>query len=480
MNLDAPVIAEVVQRTLSRRYDPADVLVNFRNTTAPAVLESTLTENGYGRYSIFACAPAASVTMSSRPAGSPFGSLAAQFHSIAPVQTRAQLPFFHGGWLGYITYEVGSWVEPSVGQPRFDTRFPPARFHLYDTVAVFDRKVGQWHLTAIEWPSGIMTARSRADVRLEALQALVTRPPRAGRRQGNSTMPAPVEPSLPREAYLKNVRAIKDYIEAGDVYEVNLSKRFSARSCADPWSLYAGLRESNPSAHAAFLPWDDVGIICCSPELFLKVTNRHVITRPIKGTRPKCGDPQENALRRADLRNHPKDTAELNMIVDLQRNDLGRVCRVGSVRVTDPCTIEDLPTVLHRVATIEGELRADCNWAELLDASFPGGSVTGAPKIRAMQIIDELEPVPRGVYCGSIGHIGFDGNMEFNIAIRTMTQVGDRLDIHAGGAIVSDSDPEAEYEEVLAKAAALIRATGHDDPSTWDVSGQVDEFMVSA
>jgi anthranilate/para-aminobenzoate synthase component I len=241
---------------------------------------------------------------------------------------------------------------------------------------------------------------------------------------------------------------------------VNLSQRFTAGLRGSPRKVFDHLCRHSPAGFGAFLPGDDYALVSNSPELFLRVTpdpatgRRRVITRPIKGTRPR------GAGMDAELRDSPKDQAELNMIVDLERNDLGRVCEIGSVRVTDPRSIEAHPTVYHGVATVEGVLRDDVTFVDLLRATFPGGSVTGAPKIRAMQIIDELEPVRRGPYCGAIGYLSVDGHIEFNVAIRTIILRDGLAHIPVGGGIVADSDPAAEYEETLVKARAMFAALG--------------------
>ena len=216
---------------------------------------------------------------------------------------------------------------------------------------------------------------------------------------------------------------------------------------------------------ARILEFDDHALICNSPELFLRVSpdretgRRHVVTRPIKGTRPHAAGMEH------ELRDSKKDQAELNMIVDLERNDLGRICQIGSVRVTNPRQIESHPTVYHGVATIEGTLRDDISFVDLLRATFPGGSITGAPKIRAMQIIEELEPTRRGPYCGAIGFVGNDGHIEFNIAIRTMIATAGQVHIPVGAGIVADSQPAAEYEETLVKAKAMFAALGIERPA---------------
>jgi aminodeoxychorismate synthase component I len=265
----------------------------------------------------------------------------------------------------------------------------------------------------------------------------------------------PLSSTFTRDEYLNAVRRAIDYIAAGDVFQVNLSQMFTAPARQPSLDVFRRLQASAASRYGAYLSFDSLDLISNSPELFLRVTpDRRVITRPIKGTRPR-GSGMEDELRRST-----KDQAELAMIVDLERNDLGRVCEVGSIRVTEPRVIEAHPTVYHGVATVEGELRADVTFVDLLRATFPGGSVTGAPKIRAMEIIEELEPVRRGPYCGAIGYLAADGTIEFNVAIRTMIVKDGLVHIPVGGGIVADSDPAAEYEETLVKARAMFDALG--------------------
>ncbi|MGD0766930.1 MAG: anthranilate synthase component I family protein [Tepidisphaeraceae bacterium] len=256
-----------------------------------------------------------------------------------------------------------------------------------------------------------------------------------------------------RSQYESAVRKALEYIGAGDVFQVNLSQRFTAGLKSHPVEIYQRLVRQSPAAYGAYLGYDDFAIISNSPELFLRVTpDRRIVTRPIKGTRPFGGGMD------LELRDSIKDQAELNMIVDLERNDLGRVCRVGSVEVAERRAIEAHPTVYHGVATIRGILREDVTFVDLLRATFPGGSVTGAPKIRAMEIIDELEPVRRGPYCGAIGYLDAAGNVQFNVAIRTMIAKEGRIYVPVGGGIVADSDPAEEYEETLVKAKAMFAA----------------------
>jgi para-aminobenzoate synthetase component 1 len=277
------------------------------------------------------------------------------------------------------------------------------------------------------------------------------RPPGADTDYGSND--SALSSNFTRRQYESAVRQALEYIRAGDVFQVNLAQRFVAGLKSHPVEIYQRLVRQSPAKFGAYLGYEDFAIISNSPELFFRVTpDRRIVTRPIKGTRPMAAG-MDKALR-----DSLKDQAELNMIVDLERNDLGRICRLGSIEVVEPRAIEAHPTVYHGVATVRGDLREDVHFVDLLRAMFPGGSVTGAPKISAMEIIDELEPVRRGPYCGAIGYIDVKGNMEFSVAIRTMIAKAGRIYIPVGGGIVADSDPAAEFEETLVKATAMFAA----------------------
>lgn len=269
----------------------------------------------------------------------------------------------------------------------------------------------------------------------------------------------PATSNFSRPAYLAAVQRSIDYIAAGDVFQVNLSQRFTTPTTRSSAEITQRLRDNGGAWYGASLHFSDFAILSNSPELFLSVTplptgGRLVTTRPIKGTRPRGPGMRDELLA------SEKDQAELNMIVDLERNDLGRVCQIGSVKVTEPRTIEEHPTVYHGAATVQGALRTDVTLVDLLRATFPGGSITGAPKIRAMQIIDELEPTRRGPYCGAIGWIGHNRQLQLNVAIRTMILKHGLAHMPVGGGIVADSTPESEYAETLVKARALFDAVG--------------------
>lgn len=272
--------------------------------------------------------------------------------------------------------------------------------------------------------------------------------------------PVAFSPSMAREEFLHAVERAREYIAAGDIYQVNLSHRFTAPWAAnqDPFGLYHSLRACSPAPHAAFLSLNGRAILSSSPELFLEISGRRIRTRPIKGTRPRRADPQADARSADDLVSCPKESAELIMITDLERNDLGQVCEFGSVTVTEMLKLERYEQVFHLVSTVEGQLRADVDPVTALRACFPGGSITGAPKKRAMEIIAELEPVPRGLYTGAIGYFGFNGESQFNIAIRTVVIENGLAQFHVGAGIVADSQPEKEWQETLDKAAGILLA----------------------
>jgi para-aminobenzoate synthetase component 1 len=271
-----------------------------------------------------------------------------------------------------------------------------------------------------------------------------------------SRFEAPLVGNFSADGYRGAVRRAVEYIHAGDLFQANIAQRFEVRGTPVPLDLYRRLRGRSPAPYSAFLKLDDDrAVISSSPELFYETQGDRIVTRPIKGTRPRGTSPSEDEAQRADLIASAKDRAELAMIVDLERNDLGRVCSYGTVRVTEPSSIESYATVHHQVATIEGRLRAGVGPIDVVRAVFPGGSIPGAPKIRAMEIIDELEPTRRSLYTGAIGYYSLGGRSAFNIAIRTMLVEGNRVSYQVGGGIVADSDPQLEYEETLHKGRAM-------------------------
>jgi aminodeoxychorismate synthase component I len=265
-------------------------------------------------------------------------------------------------------------------------------------------------------------------------------------------------PEMERGDYLRMARRAQEYVAAGDIYQVCLAHRFSAPFGGDPWPLYLALREASPAPHSAFLQLGDETVLSSSPECFLKMSGRRISTRPIKGTRPRKRDPEEDEREAFELKTSPKEIAELVMITDLERNDLGSICEYGSVSATQLLHLERYAQVFHLVSTVEGELRQDISQVGAMAACFPGGSISGAPKKRALEIIRELEPVPRGLFTGAIGYFGYNGESQFNIAIRTVVIRDGEASFHVGAGITADSDPDKEWEETLHKAAGILQA----------------------
>lgn len=465
--LAAALGRRVVALAVVENAPPEAVIAAFSAEKNPAILETTLPPQGSAGYSIFACNPVAEFIHDAGDATCPFEGLASRWAShFVSMPPDWHLPFC-GGWIGYFTYESGLTVENLRTRKQSQRVLPAAHWYFYDAAAVYDHRARQWHAVAIDEPRSDFAPRVSVEEKLEGVRARIAA---AGKLKLPVTRKVPIakvtEMSLSpragdhRPSYSAAFDKAMRYIEAGDIYQVNLTQRFTVETTAPPLENYLRLRSVSPSPYAAFLPWDEGAIISASPELFLSLRGRQVVTRPIKGTRRRGANSAEDQLGRKDLESSEKDRAELNMIIDLLRNDLGRVSRYGTVRVTDAGSIEEHPTVFHRVAAVEGELRPEVGISKLLRATMPGGSVTGCPKIRAMQIIDELEPHPREVYCGAVGMVGCDGTMALNVAIRTMLQRGGTVQAYAGGAVVADSTCASEYGEIEAKAAGMLRALG--------------------
>lgn len=373
-----------------------------------------------------------------------------------PPARAPSLPFA-GGALGYFAYDLGRRIETLPAIARDEEGFPDMAVGIYDWAIVVDHRESRaWLVSA--------GRDERTRDRWESLLAHCFRPEPPRAREPFRVL-GPVASNFTRRRYAEAVQRILDYIRAGDCYQVNLAQRFSVAVDGDPWLLYWRLRAVNPAPFSAYLatPWGQV--LSCSPEQFLEVRGRRVQTKPVKGTRPRSPEPGEDAALREALRASPKDRAENVMIVDLLRNDLGKSCAIGSVRVPKLCEVESFATVHHLVSTVTGTLAPGKDALDLLRGCFPGGSITGAPKLRAMEIIEELEPHRRGIYCGSIGYIGFDGAMDTNIAIRTLVISGGRARFWAGGGIVADSDWRSEYQETLDKAAAFFTALEREPPA---------------
>jgi len=362
----------------------------------------------------------------------------------AELPGDCELPFA-GGLIGLLSYDFGSRLETLPQRAEDDSGLPLARFGLYGWALITDHQRQTSQL--LFHPATASTERDRL-IELFAVTAVGESPPfrLLGRFAADLTV----------DAYRYGIRRIQAYIQAGDCYQVNFTQRFRANCSGDPWTAYRALREVCPTPYAGFLALDDGAIASLSPERFLRLHQGHVETRPIKGTRPRGEDEHSDAEQAQALLASDKDRAENLMIVDLLRNDLGRSCQIGSVRVPQLFVLESYPNVHHLVSCVTGELADEHDAFDLLAGSFPGGSITGAPKIRAMQIIDELEPTRRSIYCGSLLYVDVRGEMDSSIAIRTLLIRDGQASCWGGGGIVADSDWQAEYQESIDKVKVLL------------------------
>ena len=395
------------------------------------------------------------------------------------LRTPAPCPLPLGpGWIGCVGFEAARLLERLPGRTRDPLSMPLLRLGLYDTVIVVDRDRGQaWR---VEAPHAKRKIEERSSKSEAGPAVACTRDGRRAAHRQRNMRPTGEDFALrcsnfdlrgpqltadfSQHDYEQLIARALEYIRAGDVYQVNLAQRFVIDPVPDPAALFERLQRVNPAPYAALIRWDDRAVVSASPELMLECRRGRLRTCPIKGTRPRTGDPARDRAAVRELLASEKEAAELTMIVDLHRNDFGRVCRTGSVQVASARRLEAHPTVYHTVAEVVGELRSDCDAIDALAACFPAGSVTGVPKIRALEIIDELEPVARGAYCGAIGHLGLDGDCTFNVAIRTLQLRAARATLYVGGGIVVESDPAAEYAETLAKARGILAALGVEPP----------------
>jgi para-aminobenzoate synthetase component 1 len=365
--------------------------------------------------------------------------------------------------VGYLAYDFGRRLERLPSRARDDLALPDFALGFYDVVGAFDHSTGAACLFATGLPAEGADALARAARRLDDFERRLGKP--AGSRPHPRGVTAPAQSTFTHAAYCRAVERIRGHIRSGDIFQANLSQRWTVPvEGGAPEVLASALFERlsllSPAPHAAFLALGNHAIASASPERFIELRGRRVETRPIKGTRPRGATPKADAALRAALEVSPKDRAENVMIVDVLRNDLGRVCESGSVRADRLCEVETFPQVFHLTSTVSGTLREGLDALDLVTACFPGGSITGAPKIRAMEILEDLEPVRRHIYTGSIGYLDWSGDADWSIAIRTALVTPRAIRYAAGGGITADSEPEAEYQETLDKAAGLEAAIG--------------------
>jgi para-aminobenzoate synthetase component 1 len=375
---------------------------------------------------------------------------------------NVDLPFPLGGCFGFWGYDLKNFVEPRLARRAVnDLELPDCHVGFYDSLVVFDYRLGKCWIVS----TGLVADGSRHMQHARRMQNIWTdliesdaEPPETqpGREVLAAHAPVVVNSNLSRAEFVSRVERAQEYIRAGDIYQVNLSQRLNAEVPCGAWTFYERLAEVSPAPFSGFLDAGDFQLASSSPEMFLRLSGAHVVTRPIKGTRVRSADPITDARLAYELQTSSKEMSELVMITDLLRNDLGKVCEFGSVVVPELARLERYSHVQHLVSTVEGQLRPEVTHFEAFSNCFPGGSVTGAPKIRAMEIIDELEPQIRGPYTGCLGYLGFNRESQLSILIRTVVCKATQVYFHAGAGIVADSLPEAEYEETLAKARGFV------------------------
>ncbi len=451
-------------RVMTRPLNPAHLTQVFSQLDHPCILGGHDTRLPGNQISYWAANPVDTLTLNPDDLDVE-GSLKAAFNRYSLVQDDLpeDLPPFCGGWMGYFSYDLGARFEPMPTTTCNDLHMPLAHLGFYDRCIAWRASSQTVYLMAL----ALENEGTDPGSKLDALEARIDACP-------HTTLPASpcfdveqvdfsaIKSNMTQTLYTKAIRQIKQYLMDGDTYQINFSQRFEVPFDGPPVALFHWQNTFNPSPYSAYLNLEGFQIVSASPEMFLTLNQGHVQTKPIKGTRARLNATdhpdlhQQNAASIHDLLNSPKEQAELNMIIDLERNDLARICLPGTRTVTQSRTLETYATVYHAVATVGGQIKPGLDFCDILKATFPGGSITGAPKIRSMQIIDETEPTARGAYTGSIGFVSINHNACLNIAIRTIIIARKTAYVQAGGGIVADSQAQAEYKETLTKARALI------------------------
>ncbi|MBN2794055.1 MAG: aminodeoxychorismate synthase component I [Clostridia bacterium] len=450
----------MIIRTYETHLNSNDIFKQLSQQKHVMFLDSSKIDANLGKYSIIVCNPrhvlqckGDKITLDGEKleVSDPFVGLQ---HILDQYQQNynSDLPFI-GGCVGFLSYDLKAFVEDLPVSTTDDMDMPDMFFGVYDGGVVINHDTKEVFITdaAID---------NFGEKRIEKLIEIIEKPLVEVYLKGHETA-AEVVSNFNKQDYITAIEKVRNYIRSGDIYQVNMTQRFEAPLRDEPVELYEKLRMTNPAPFSSYIDYGTGHICSSSPERFISVRDRKIETRPIKGTMPRSKDPEIDQRNKDQLIHSEKDQSELLMIVDLERNDLSRIAKTGSVKVTELFKLETYETVFHLVATIQAEIDEPYSIADVLKATFPGGSITGAPKIRAMEVIDELEPTSRGLYTGSIGYIDFNQNLDLNIVIRTFILENEKAYFQAGGGIVWDSDPELEYEESLAKAYALKKTLNY-------------------
>lgn len=435
----------------------AELYTYFAGTDDSVFLDSSLV-NKLGRYSVIGAVPYLKLVKEDnnfyingeKETTCSFETYLKTYLAEHKDKNNTELPIISGA-IGYFSYEYGRKLMEVDSVKEDLVSIPDAVLVFYDFYIIEDRHEQRTYLIA----NGITREAAKL---LDEMETRINGKPVYMQKESDTEYPIEVQPNFAKDEYKQAVDRMIRYIIEGDIYITNMTQQLTVKSDKVPLDVFYDLRENNPSPFGGYFDYGDFQIVCASPERFLKMQKGHVNTRPIKGTRKRGETPEEDMLMRTELENSEKDKSELLMIVDLERNDLNRVCRPGSVKVTELFSVEEYATVFHLVSDIEGDLEESKNVMDLLEAAFPGGSITGAPKYRAMEIIDELENNKRNLYTGSIGYLTLDGGCDFNIVIRTALYKDGKYYLGVGGGITAESDLEFEYEETLQKAKAVLLA----------------------
>ena len=440
-------------KEINTKLNSFEIYTIFRNEDNSFILDSAMDPKKLGRYSFIGFNPFKIIKYKNTKEN-PLDNLRNELNKYK-VENNTHLPFI-GGAVGYLSYDLGNYIEHLPRTAKDDTNVYDLYFGLYNLVIVVDHLENK---TYIATPNLNIEKEEKLiiDIENKIKKAEINGIEEICYEEKN-VEPIKLNSNFTKANFENSVRKVQDYIRQGDIYQANLTQRFNGKTTLSSYELYRDLRKVSPAPFGALLNFEHSKILSNSPERFIKCIDNKVETRPIKGTRPRGKTIEEDLRLQDELRNSEKDRAELLMIVDLERNDIGRVSKIGSVKVPELFVIEPYANVNHLVATVEGRLKDNLDCIDVIKATFPGGSITGAPKIRAMEIIDELEPTQRNVYTGSIGYIGFNGDMDLNIAIRTIIKQDENVYFQVGGGMTWDSNPEDEYQETLDKAKSIMKA----------------------
>jgi len=457
---------------LSDRDTPVSAFRKLARGQAACLLESAVGGERWGRYSFVVTDPLARVeargrtvrmvhrdgTVTERAGVDPLLFLR-EILAAYRVPAVPGLPRFTGGLVGYVSYDAVRWIERLESPPHDDLGFPDLQLLLADTLVIFDSKEQKLLvLTHADLSAGADQGFAAAVARVEDVASRLDEPDPPLRARFAPAERRDVDSTMTPEQYRAAVVRAKEYITAGDIIQVVLAQRFSRATTAAPFDVYRCLRSINPSPYLYYLDLGDMAVVGGSPEVLVRLEDGRMTVRPIAGTHPRAASPEEDEKLAAKMLADPKERAEHVMLLDLGRNDVGRVALPGTVEVTEQFVVERYSHVMHLVSNVEGQVAPGFDAIDALRAAFPAGTLSGAPKVRAMQIIDELEPARRGVYGGAFGYFGFSGAMDTAITIRTAVLSGGRVHVQAGAGVVADSDPQSEHEECIRKARAVLAA----------------------